>query len=438
MLRSSLVLAIVAICMLNLLRMGIYLISGDIYSLHQARTKIKKSKKRAYLPTVTVVVPAHNEEKTIERALWSLYESDYPARKLEVIVVNDGSTDNTKKVVQSFQHAHLDRATFRLVTQVNKGKAAALNHAIKDLAHGKLIMCLDADSYLAPASLRHAVAHFRDRRVTAVSSNVNIIKDGSLLSLVQRIEYIICYQMKKGQALLNVEYIVGGIGSMFRKSVLEKVSYYDTNTMTEDIDLTMKIILKKSKNQRIAYAADSITYTEAAHTLKELMNQRFRWKYGRSQTFLKNSKLFFSRHPNQLKRLTWFMLPFALVQDVFFFLEPLILAYFLYISIRYDDPAIFISASLVISFYILCNIWASDHLSIQERLRLSLYAPFMYILMFSVSYAEYYALLKAIILSPKLRESIDAQHITWKSPSRRQRSLLQTDTKETAPSSASL
>lgn len=408
---------ILIVSLFNLFRMAAYLVGSDIYTIkHTTKGRLQK---RDYLPYVTVFVPAHNEEYTVTRSLESLYNTRYPSSRLEVIVVNDGSTDGTKKVVQKFQRKFKDRCRFRLLNRPNRGKAGALNYAMNHTKTGSLIMCLDADSGLDKDALRNAVQHFHDKKVVALSSNVNIIEDKTIMSLVQRFEYLVCYQMKKAQAHFGLEYIIGGIGSMFRRNMLKKVSFYDTNTMTEDIDLTMKILVNKKMDEKIAYAADSIVHTEAAHTLSELMKQRFRWKYGRMQTFFKNSSFFFSRDKTYPKRLTWFMLPFSLLQDLMFFAEPFIIVWFVYILVAFGDTRTLISASIVITTYLLFNIWSSTHLSTLQRLRLSLLAPAMYILMFILTFAEYYALVKSTIMVRGVKQSLQVNHIVWKSPERR-------------------
>lgn len=113
------------------------------------------------------------------------------------------------------------------------------------------------------------------------------------------------------------------------------------------------------------------------------------------------------------------MLPFAVLQDLFFFFEPIILGYFLYVTLRYGDYRIFTSALFVLTFYLLCNVWSSSHLSFRQRLRLSYYAPPMYLMMYVLSFAEYFALIKGLILLPGLKASMTRRHITWRSPSRR-------------------
>lgn len=408
---------VMLLCMINLFRLTAYLIGSDIYSMKLARTK--GNKKRWHLPTISVLVPAHNEEHTIERCMDSVYNSDYPQGKLEMIVCNDGSTDRTRKIVEAYKRTHRNGCKIRLINRPNKGKAATLNYALRRSARHQLIMCLESDSCLDPGALRNAAQYFRDRDVVALSSNVNIIEDSSLITLLQRLEYLVCYQMKKGQAQFGVEYIVGGIGSIFRRSNLKKVSYYDTNTMTEDIDLTLKILVNKSRQQKIAFAADSIVYTEPAHSLKELMKQRFRWKFGRNQTYFKHLAYFFSKEHRHNKRLTWFMLPFSLLQDLFFLLEPIIILYFAYIIIYYHDYTTLISAVVVLSVYLTFNIWSTSHLRLYDKLRLSIFAPVAYFLMYILSFAEYYALIKSLIDLPTLRQSIFQKHITWNSPTRK-------------------
>jgi biofilm PGA synthesis N-glycosyltransferase PgaC len=407
---------IVATGILNLIRISIYLISSDWYSL-LVSPKLHKPRKR-YTPLVSVIVPAYNEALVIKRNLKSLVNSDYPKSKLEIIAVNDGSTDNTGQVIEDFIHGYQGGFKIWLVNKQNGGKAEALNIGISQYARGRIIMCLDADSSVHPQAIRNGVQAFRDRRVIGAASNVNILEDGTLFGLAQRFEYLVCYQMKKSQSILGTEYIIGGIGSMFRRTAIERVGFYDSNTMTEDIDLTVKIIAAKKKHQKLIFVSDFITYTECVHSMKALIRQRYRWKYGRMQTFLKHPQLFFSRADNHAKRLSWFMLPLALFQDLLFFAEPFSIGFILYTSIRYLDSMTILAAMSVICMYILVNVWATKHLSILQRLRLTFYAPAMYILLYMLSFAEYVALIKSLRHLPKLRRSIAVSQTRWQSPER--------------------
>lgn len=412
---------IITIWLLTVIRIVAGLVSSDIFIIRQ--TIQRRHKKRAHLPTVSVLIPAYNEERVIERALQSVYDSNYPASKLEIIVINDGSTDATKQLVEAFKRSHTRKCKVRLLNRRNQGKARALNYALRRTARASLVMCLDADSYVEANTLRRAVQYFRDRNVVALCTNVNVIEDGSMLSLAQRIEYLMGFHIKKGITFMGINYIIGGAGSVFRRSMLKRVGYYEGNTLTEDLDMTMKIITHKRPNEKIAYAHDAITYTEAVHTLRALMQQRFRWMYGRVQVFAKYSDLFFSTNKRYARRLTWFMLPFALVQDAAFFCAPLVLGYLLYATARYGDLGLLTSGILAITLYLSLSILSSDSLSFKEKARLVYYAPPMYILIYLTTFADYYALVKAMVGVPRLRTSLKRRHITWKSPERNHSAL---------------
>jgi cellulose synthase/poly-beta-1,6-N-acetylglucosamine synthase-like glycosyltransferase len=403
---------------INLIRMTMYLVGSDVYAIKQLKAKKAFPTKYQYRPRVSLIVPAHNEAPIIEKTLECLLKLEYPKSRLQIILANDGSTDGTSKIIQKFIKKHKNETNMILFGQRNGGKANVLNNAIKRKATGTLIMCLDADSLIAPDAIKKAVDHFRDKRVVAMASNVNIMENGTILGLAQRFEYLISYHMKKAQTIYNIEYIIGGIGSMFRKSMLKKVEYYDTNTMTEDIDLTMKIIAQGNKKNRVVYAADCITYTEAVPTFKSLITQRYRWKYGRMQTFYKNYKIFFSRSNIYSKALTWLMLPYALLLEILFIAEPLVVTLIIFTSIYFHSPGTFLIALLVISGYILVNVWSSGHLTVRERLRLSFFAPSMYLVMYTMSLVEYAALLRALVKLPNLSQSLSSHRTTWVSPER--------------------
>lgn len=409
---------IVVTSIANLIRMMLYLVGSDIYTIKRELHDKKITKMRAYRPTVSIVVPAHNEATVIRQTLDCLLKIDYPSNKLQIIIADDGSTDDTVNIIRAYKRKYDKNNILQLFRQPNGGKADVLNNSIRKMATGKLVMCLDADSLIAPNAVKKSVEYFRDRRVAAIASNVNILENGTILGLAQRFEYLISYQMKKAQTFYNIEYIIGGIGSTFRRSMLDKVNLYDTNTMTEDIDLTMKIIARGNKKIRVAYAHDAITYTEAVPTFKSLVTQRFRWKYGRMQTFLKNYKLFFSTGKKHTKILTWFILPYSIIQEVMFIIEPLIVTAIIAVSVYYGSPSTLLGALLIISTYIIFNLWSTAHLTVREKLRLSFLAPSMYIFLYLLSIVEYLALMRAIIKLPNLKKSISGEKVTWVSPER--------------------
>lgn len=396
---------------INLIRMGAFLIGSDIYDLKNTLRKKNRTQKGSY-PFFTVIIPCHNEQDTILRGVQSVLSNDYPQNKVRVVVVDDGSKDNSKQIILDFKRKNkVKNLVYHY--QKNQGKAHALNNGIKKYAKGKLVMCLDGDSYINKDALKNAATYFDDKRVVALASNVRIIPTDSLLNLIQRFEYLVCYQMKRAQSLFNIEYIIGGIGSTFRRDFLKKVGYYDGDTITEDIDLTMKMIQEGNKENSVIYGSDVISNTESVLSVKDLKKQRFRWKWGRSQAFYKNRNLFFNSDARFSKQLTWLYLPYALFSDISFFLEPFLIGYIFYVIFAFSDFITLFSAIAVISGYMALNLFLENTLTVKEKLLLLPFVPSMYVFFYMLSYVEYYALIKMIIGLPKLKESLSAKICTW-------------------------
>ncbi len=389
-----------------------FLIGSDIYSLRKHLNKKKSFNEKPYIPSFSIVIPAHNESKTIIQCVASVVNNNYPQEKLEIVVVDDGSLDHTSNLLFDYKIKNKIN-NLKIIKQSNFGKAVALNNGIINETKGELVMCIDADSYLKNDAILKAAQYFKSNQVVAMAANLKIIYTGSLINLIQIYEYIIAYQMKRAQTLYNVEYIIGGIGSTFRRSILEKVKYYDTNTVTEDIDLTMKILRLGNKKFRVVYGADVLAYTSGVLTIKGLIAQRYRWKFGRTQTFLKNKLMFFNSDQKYTKGLTWFYLPFAVFSDLSFILEPILVSYIMYIVIVYSDWITLLSAFLVIFIYICINILAEDAISNKNKIKLLFLAPTMYFYFYILSFIEYIALVKALINFKNLKKSIVEGGCRW-------------------------
>ncbi len=407
---NLLALLIVFFGVVNLIRLTMFIVGSDIYAYKAKLSQSKKLKRN--FPKFSVVIPAHNEENTILRAVRSIVTNNYPRSKREIIVVDDGSSDKTSEIVLGYKERYGVR-NLKLVRQEQSGKAHALNNAIKNYARGTLVMCLDSDSFLNKNGLRNMANYFEDKKVVAVSANVKIIPTQGLLNLVQQFEYILCYQMKRAQTIFNIEYIIGGIGSTFRRSTLKQVGYYDGDTVTEDIDLTMKILQLGNNNVRVIYGADVIANTESVLNISGLIRQRSRWKWGRAQTFLKNINMFFNSDKRFTKGFSFVYLPFAIFSDIAFLLEPLFVLFIFYIVFRFHDIFTLISAFVVIYAYLAFNIAMETTIDDAKKLKLTLIAPSMYFLFYILSYVEYFALIASIIKLPTLKKSIAENICRW-------------------------
>jgi len=250
------------------------------------------------LPLVSIIVPAFNEAKVIESAMRSLAGLDYPS--LEIVVVDDGSTDGTyrRALVEA---ARLPGVTTRVVTQHNQGKAAALNRGIAEAA-GELVLCVDGDSVLAPQSLRRAVRHFADPHVGAVAGNVKVVNRVNLITWLQALEYVEGLNMvRRAQAFFGLVNVVPGPLGLFRRTAIRGVGGYPTDTYAEDCDLTLSLL---ERGWRLAYEPEAVSLTEAPERLGALFKQRYRWTRGMLQALRKRKRLVFARGTAFTTRLT--------------------------------------------------------------------------------------------------------------------------------------
>jgi biofilm PGA synthesis N-glycosyltransferase PgaC len=389
-------LIIILLGLINVLRMSTLFILGDVYDfwMHRKAKVQALKRKRKYKPMIDVVIAAFNEEQTIRRCLDSVYKSTYP--KFRVIVGNDGSTDKTVSIVEQFV-AERGITNLEIVSQPNGGKATILNRVIQTVVTSPLVMTLDADSVLAADALEKVTAYFQDQQVMAVASNVKVLPSQTVLGNIQYIEYLMGYRLKKGYTMLGNEYIVGGIGSTFRRKIMKKVGYYDTDTVTEDIDLTMKIVHQGNKHHKVIYGADVICYTEGVLSLKALFRQRFRWKYGRFQTLFKNKDLFFNRQRRYTKTLTFLQLPFVIYSELTFLFDPLLMGFLVYLSLRFQDVTSFQSIIAFFSFYSLAVIMTDEFIPLKRKLQMALFTPLAYFFFTIISVVEYAGLIKCLL-----------------------------------------
>jgi cellulose synthase/poly-beta-1,6-N-acetylglucosamine synthase-like glycosyltransferase/peptidoglycan/xylan/chitin deacetylase (PgdA/CDA1 family) len=229
-------------------------------------------------PPVSIVVPAFNEAVGIVRTVRSLVDSDYP--ELEIVVVDDGSTDGTGDLVEE-----LALPGVRLLRQPNAGKPAALNTGIAETSHDVVVM-VDADTVFEPDTLRKLVQPLRGTDVGAVSGNTKVGNRGRLLGRWQHIEYVMGFNLDRRlfDVLQCMPTVPGAVGA-FRRQALVDVGGVSGATLAEDTDLTLAI---GRAGWRVVYAEEARAWTEAPASLRELWRQRYRWCYGTLQSVWKH------------------------------------------------------------------------------------------------------------------------------------------------------
>jgi biofilm PGA synthesis N-glycosyltransferase PgaC len=404
----------VVVSLINTVHLGLYIGGANLYDLRRFKGAAGQ-KKRGLRPLVSVVVPAHNEELVIERCLDSIRKSSH--RKLEVIVHNDRSTDKTRKIVEAYKKAH-PSFSLRLVNRRKQvGKAGGVNYCIKQHARGELIMTLDADCVLHKDAVKHAVAYFDDPIVVGVAANVRLIEKPTILGILQQFEHLIGYRSKKFYTVANCEFIVGGVASTYRRRTLKEAGYYDTDTMTEDIGLSMKIVALGNRTRKIVYGVDVVAMTEGAHSYKALFKQRYRWKMGCLQNLVRHTALVGRRTPEHTRSLTWYRLPMAFLSEAILFAQPFILGYVFYLSFQYHTLMLFIGAYLTITGYVLLTIWPDEHSTLKGKLTMSAYAPLLYFTFYIMDTIQVISIARCLI-NPRQVLRRTANQGTWVSPER--------------------
>ena len=237
-------------------------------------------------PKVSVIIPAYNEEKVIEQCIKSVLRSDYS--NYEVIVVDDGSTDNTLNKVLEFKHKH----NVRFVMQPNQGKWAALNRAILGL-DTDIAVCIDADTQICRNSISNLVRHFSNPKVGAVAGKIIVGNRHKLLTRLQSLEYAISQNMdRKAYDLINGMLVVPGAMGAWRVQALRDGGLFRKDTMTEDSDLTISV---NRAGYRVIYDEEARAYTEAPERVHQLLTQRLRWSLGMLQSAWKHKNAVLER-----------------------------------------------------------------------------------------------------------------------------------------------
>ncbi len=242
-----------------------------------------------FYPFVSIIIPVFNEEKVLRNSIKSLVGLDYS--NFEIIVVNDGSTDNTKRVGEELVGYHKGKhgdVKVSMISKPNGGKAKALNAGIR-YSKAEIVLCVDGDSQLAPESLRMAVRHFAKPEIGAVAGNVKVQNRKKFLTDLQALEYIEGLNMaRSAQSFGRLVNIIPGPVGLFRRKAIEEVGFYSSDTFAEDADITLKIL---AEGWKIYYEPMAISYTEAPEKLQQLLKQRYRWTRGILQSVRKHSAL---------------------------------------------------------------------------------------------------------------------------------------------------
>ncbi len=251
-------------------------------------------------PTVTVVVPAYNEEKTITKTVKSLLRLNYPKNKINLVVVDDGSTDNTYALAKKIKAKNL-----KVYGKKNGGKASALNFALKR-CRTEFFGALDADSFVKPGSLKKMLGYFDEYpQVMSVTPSLKVWRPKKFFQKIQAVEYLIGIFLRKTFAFLGGIHVTPGPFSIYRRSFFEKYGGYDEDNLTEDIEVALRI---QHLGYEIDNSIDAEVFTVAPTHFIPLFKQRLRWYIGFMNNVWKYKSLF-----NLKNNLGMFLLPLSFI-----------------------------------------------------------------------------------------------------------------------------
>lgn len=292
------------------------------------REKMKKEEEEMdenFEPSVTFLVPCWNEEKTLGPTIDSILDLNYDKTKLQIIIIDDGSKDNTFKIASDYAAKNTN---ITAITKVNGGKHTALNDGLK-MVMTELVACLDADSFLHPNAMIVAAQYFKDKNIKALASCMQIkLPVGSWVQRIQQIEYMISVFWRKSYSNIDAVQVMPGPFSVFRSSVFTELGDYKPAHNAEDFEMTLRL---HYNGYKIANAHKAYVYTVGPDTVRGLVKQRIRWVRG----FLENAwdyrDMFFNR---KYGHFGIFTLPIGIV-FVFYILIAIMYAVLSFIKVNY-------------------------------------------------------------------------------------------------------
>lgn len=336
-------------------------------------------------PLVSVIIPAWNEEVGVAKTVRSVMANTY--KNIEIIVVDDGSTDHTADAVRRVVDDYPRRrhSLIRLISQLNAGKAGALNTGI-DAASGRYVLTLDADSYLMPQSIELLEQAIRHRKFGVAIGEVVVGNTKTLLGMAQHYEYLVGFHFKRAHHVMDSAFIFPGALTMFRSDILRQVGEFTNYSSTEDLDISMRI---KSLGVKVAYVDRAICVTEGASTLRGLINQRTRWRHGFIECMLARKEFVFGRQKG--KYLTFVDLPLSIIGVIEILLLPIFVAFVVLQLVHLANPLILLLSYLLLPMVVLLLGEIREH----DRPPLGALA-LMPVLALITNLVEYVALCKAL------------------------------------------
>jgi cellulose synthase/poly-beta-1,6-N-acetylglucosamine synthase-like glycosyltransferase len=374
------------------------ILAAGVRNLRRAKQRHRDQRvaEGEFLPSFSVVVPVKNEEKLVARLLEALSNLNYPADKVEIVVVEDGSDDDTFEICRRFALAHENVKV--LQRSFSSGKASALNYGVKH-SRGEVVAVFDADSVPADDALLNAAKYFADPTVAAVQGRTLSInsKENMLTQFISYEESVWCEAYLRGKDSLGLFVHLKGSCQFIRRDVLERLSGFDENMLAEDMELSARLT---ENSCNIRYGGDVCAWQESPANLQTLFKQRTRWFRGSMEVAVKYGRLMARVNRKNLDAEATLFGPFIVIASL---LSYLVASGAFFVAFPFDvlwRAFMYFSTLTTTLMLIVCG-FALIYVSKPKRMRNLLWLPFVFSYWCLQAFIALYAALLILLRRPK-------------------------------------
>jgi len=372
---------------------------AGVRRLLQASRKERKapSLSSEKLPTVSVLVPVKNEEKVVGRLLRALLNLEYPSQKVEIIIVDDGSTDKTIGICEGYVAKHPSRIRL-LRRSTSDGKPSALNYGLKHV-RGEIVATFDADNVPESDTLLKAVEFFGDHSVDAVQGTIcSINADENMLTKFLSYEAAVRFKAyMQGKDVLRLFVPLAGTCQFIRRDVLTRIGGWSGESLSEDMEISARLT---KNNCTIRYAPDIRSWEENPSTLSQLITQRLRWYRGCLDAAFKYGKLAKRPSLRSIDAEITLVAPCMLTVSFLGFLMGLCMSF---IPVTYD-PVFMVLAQTMMLLTLITLLTAGlalIYVTKPRRVANLLWLPFIYAYWTLQTFVASYALMQIVFRRPR-------------------------------------
>jgi len=373
------------------------ILAAGVRNMRQSKKIKRRVTRRKNLPTFSIVVPVKNEGKVVGRLLDGLSNLDYPADKREIIIVEDGSTDETLSICRNY--ANSSSLNIKILQKPSSdGKPSALNYGIAH-AEGDIVGVFDADNVPARDALLNACGFFEDPAVAAVQGRTSSInaRENMLTNFTSHEETVWCEVYLRGKDVLNLFVYLKGSCQFIRRAVLERLKGFDERALSEDMELSARLT---QSGYKIRYAPNVQAWQESPANVQSFFRQRTRWFRGTMEVALRYGRLMSKPSLRNLDAELTLLGPFVLMAGLavylatfYSFLVPLPFSLLLQLVMQ--------TSGLMATFtFLLCGL-ALVYASKPRRAKSLLWVPFIYFYWGFQAFISFYAALLIMLRRPR-------------------------------------